>query len=112
MPTVTRSTRACSNRRRMEGLRWLTAAITAFVSRQIIPRRWLAASALLAAQGAPLAKNLRRLVCRSRQRLPRHPRGRARRSEEHTSELQSHSDLVCRLLLEKKNHRRLERAIH
>src|SRR5947207_9174568 len=27
--------------------------------------------------------------------------GRRRRSEEHTSELQSHSDLVCRLLLEK-----------
>src|SRR5436190_7590230 len=30
----------------------------------------------------------------------RYPLGR--RSEEHTSELQSHSDLVCRLLLEKK----------
>src|SRR5438034_2201418 len=29
-------------------------------------------------------------------------RGPADRSEEHTSELQSHSDLVCRLLLEKK----------
>src|SRR5215204_7811017 len=29
-----------------------------------------------------------------------------RRSEEHTSELQSHSDLVCRLLLEKKNTKR------
>src|SRR5438132_5539197 len=29
-----------------------------------------------------------------------------RRSEEHTSELQSHSDLVCRLLLEKKKTRR------
>src|SRR5436190_8993193 len=29
-------------------------------------------------------------------------RAGARRSEEHTSELQSHSDLVCRLLLEKK----------
>src|SRR5438034_11445427 len=28
--------------------------------------------------------------------------GRVDRSEEHTSELQSHSDLVCRLLLEKK----------
>src|SRR5438132_4663278 len=28
--------------------------------------------------------------------------GWATRSEEHTSELQSHSDLVCRLLLEKK----------
>src|SRR5438034_6034706 len=27
---------------------------------------------------------------------------RTARSEEHTSELQSHSDLVCRLLLEKK----------
>src|SRR5438034_6958538 len=31
------------------------------------------------------------------------------RSEEHTSELQSHSDLVCRLLLEKKkNHNNKE----
>src|SRR5260221_4780748 len=29
-------------------------------------------------------------------------RARQDRSEEHTSELQSHSDLVCRLLLEKK----------
>src|SRR5260221_4547933 len=36
--------------------------------------------------------------------LPRLPDDhlRAARSEEHTSELQSHSDLVCRLLLEKK----------
>src|SRR5437588_3395094 len=30
---------------------------------------------------------------------------RGTRSEEHTSELQSHSDLVCRLLLEKKKTR-------
>src|SRR2546430_6683372 len=30
------------------------------------------------------------------------PAARARRSEEHTSELQSQSNLVCRLLLEKK----------
>src|SRR5438034_6375218 len=29
------------------------------------------------------------------------------RSEEHTSELQSHSDLVCRLLLEKKKKNRV-----
>src|SRR5476649_3006667 len=29
------------------------------------------------------------------------PHLRPRRSEEHTSELQSHSDIVCRLLLEK-----------
>src|SRR5437588_8830689 len=34
--------------------------------------------------------------------MTEHPRGDASRSEEHTSELQSHSDLVCRLLLEKK----------
>src|SRR5919205_3269422 len=33
---------------------------------------------------------------------PRGPRSTPVRSEEHTSELQSHSDLVCRLLLEKK----------
>src|SRR5438034_8693398 len=31
------------------------------------------------------------------------------RSEEHTSELQSHSDLVCRLLLEKKKKKKKER---
>src|SRR2546427_9272513 len=32
-------------------------------------------------------------------------RRRARRSEEHTSELQSQSNLVCRLLLEKKKNK-------
>src|SRR2546430_5023097 len=32
--------------------------------------------------------------------------GRYQRSEEHTSELQSQSNLVCRLLLEKKNKRK------
>src|SRR5260370_15329807 len=38
-------------------------------------------------------------------RCPSHPRQAVRwRSEEHTSELQSHLNLVCRLLLEKKNH--------
>src|SRR5260370_6495919 len=35
------------------------------------------------------------------------PRVRAERSEEHTSELQSHLNLVCRLLLEKKNSNKL-----
>src|SRR3712207_8704599 len=40
----------------------------------------------------------------ARGRLPRSPAGagRLRRSEEHTSELQSRQYLVCRLLLEKK----------
>src|SRR5947207_7392989 len=52
-------------------------------------------------------------------RAPRHPvPGRASgRSEEHTSELQSHSDLVCRILLEKKKrmktrHRRRNALAH
>src|SRR5260221_9775185 len=52
-------------------------------------------------------------LCRRSPRRSRH-RGDRRhsvdesaddRSEEHTSELQSHSDLVCRLLLEKKNNK-------
>src|SRR6266576_6199408 len=44
-----------------------------------------------------------RSVCRSRECSPCAARGRSsRRSEEHTSELQSRRDLVCRLLLEKK----------
>src|SRR5438034_8089195 len=33
------------------------------------------------------------------------------RSEEHTSELQSHSDLVCRLLLEKKKKKQNNRTL-
>src|SRR5260221_3381022 len=46
-----------------------------------------------------------RLVLRTRTRVPgvkSKSHAQRRRSEEHTSELQSHSDLVCRLLLEKK----------
>src|SRR5438034_2608502 len=45
-----------------------------------------------------------------RRRQGKVPAGRARsalRSEEHTSELQSHSDLVCRLLLEKKKKKKI-----
>src|SRR5437588_3508204 len=34
------------------------------------------------------------------------------RSEEHTSELQSHSDLVCRLLLEKKKKKKMRAEQH
>src|SRR5438034_6932556 len=37
--------------------------------------------------------------------------GNAPRSEEHTSELQSHSDLVCRLLLEKKKKKKRQKQI-
>src|SRR5438034_6044989 len=45
----------------------------------------------------PSLENLPRALSAGKKRS-RSPR----RSEEHTSELQSHSDLVCRLLLEKK----------
>src|SRR5439155_24397262 len=41
--------------------------------------------------------------CNGRSARRRRRAGRARRSEEHTSELQSRGHLVCRLLLEKKN---------
>src|SRR5688572_33424574 len=46
------------------------------------------------------ASRLRGDPSRLRGHDPRHDR---QRSEEHTSELQSQSNLVCRLLLEKKN---------
>src|SRR2546430_12834081 len=39
------------------------------------------------------------------EKRPQHIGGNLKRSEEHTSELQSQSNLVCRLLLEKKKHR-------
>src|SRR5436190_18224603 len=43
--------------------------------------------------------------CRDGRGSLSHGRANFFRSEEHTSELQSHSDLVCRLLLEKKKNR-------
>src|SRR5690606_41763630 len=42
---------------------------------------------------------------------PEHHQGDLRRSEEHTSELQSRENLVCRLLLEKKNSRGLSPSV-
>src|SRR5437588_4838190 len=45
--------------------------------------------------------------CRSRSWSRSSSRSGTARSEEHTSELQSHSDLVCRLLLEKKKKRKI-----
>src|SRR2546430_11633650 len=47
----------------------------------------------------------------SRCNSPRASR-RIARSEEHTSELQSQSNLVCRLLLEKKENAHVQRAQH
>src|SRR5690606_41248784 len=47
----------------------------------------------------PRRRRRRRLALREGRRRDRQPHGR---SEEHTSELQSRENLVCRLLLEKK----------
>src|SRR5690606_39501928 len=63
-----------------------------------------------APRAVPVRRGARRL--RPDRRLQLHvgmgdgTRGGDRRSEEHTSELQSRENLVCRLLLEKKNVRR------
>src|SRR6476661_1854063 len=40
------------------------------------------------------------------------PDGQGKRSEEHTSELQSHLNLVCRLLLEKKKKKKKYKYLH
>src|SRR5260370_4443101 len=48
------------------------------------------------------SKNLRTPPCLDRYRRSSFRRLSGERSEEHTSELQSHLNLVCRLLLEKK----------
>src|SRR5438477_5177258 len=53
-----------------------------------------------------LFRSRTRAACRRFRRPPPQNAGRTLssvRSEEHTSELQSHVNLVCRLLLEKKN---------
>src|SRR2546430_11295008 len=54
----------------------------------------------VAPQGSPPARHS---MYRARRGNPRRSSSRVCRSEEHTSELQSQSNLVCRLLLEKKN---------
>src|SRR5690554_7163574 len=47
-------------------------------------------------------ENLESLIADSKQKLERQEQTQLKRSEEHTSELQSRPHLVCRLLLEKK----------
>src|SRR5258706_9263889 len=83
---------------------------TLFRSRRAPWWRWRATA-------STMRRGLRRRRCRSRSAVPRRSRngprtswcspttspGSHHRSEEHTSELQSLTNLVCRLLLEKKN---------
>src|SRR2546430_5061602 len=51
---------------------------------------------------SPTTASVRRFISRAMSSVAPTPTGCAPRSEEHTSELQSQSNLVCRLLLEKK----------
>src|SRR5690625_5514329 len=65
----------------------------------------------LAGPGGGCARRVGGAERRPAARGPRpRARDRPRRSEEHTSELQSRGHLVCRLLLEKKNTNMRERA--
>src|SRR5438067_7416154 len=56
----------------------------------------------LTARCLPIASTTRHSKPTYRSKVPALPARAANRSEEHTSELQSRFDLVCRLLLEKK----------
>src|SRR5947207_3845962 len=69
---------------------------TLFRSRSRAPARARSSSSIPCGQGRRRS-GARRATCTTRR-----SRSLSSRSEEHTSELQSHSDLVCRLLLEKK----------
>src|SRR5690242_21445953 len=51
-------------------------------------------------------------VLRRNARTSAHESARSVRSEEHTSELQSHVNLVCRLLLEKKKKKKQKLKLH
>src|SRR2546430_13455408 len=68
----------------------------------LFPYTTLFRSHLRPVRRAPGARHLRRLLDQERKRTVALARRRHRRSEEHTSELQSQSNIVCRLLLEKK----------
>src|SRR5262249_61618446 len=69
-------------------------------ARRARPRRQGAAVAAAAARACPALGAAQR---RPRARAHERRRAARRRSEEHTSELQSLTNLVCRLLLEKQN---------
>src|SRR2546430_9025103 len=85
--------------------RWLRARAAAQGPRD--DRAQLAAS--LVARRARVGARADRVGVRGRAHATRDDRAGGRRSEEHTSELQSQSNLVCRLLLEKKKNKNYTR---
>src|SRR5690349_23296036 len=73
------------------------------LTRAATSRRWATAASSCASSSVSPTRSARRRA-RSPSTTRCSERAPGRRSEEHTSELQSRRDLVCRLLLEKKNH--------
>src|SRR5437868_15088005 len=73
-------------------------SLIGFFGGQLLPHQWLRLLGV-----APIAIGIKKLFD-NRDDQPKS----ARRSEEHTSELQSRFDLVCRLLLEKKKKSRIQ----
>src|SRR5207237_8000186 len=72
----------------------------------LLPQRSAGMGAELQCAHQQILCELRKIAwCKCHTRHGRHSAGECR-SEEHTSELQSHLNLVCRLLLEKKKKKR------
>src|SRR5260221_2123416 len=76
---------------------WMASTLSTFQFRPVAtPAKYERNRRILLVRKSSRQKSWRRRL------VPRFTRLNNPRSEEHTSELQSHSDLVCRLLLEKK----------
>src|SRR5438105_12421501 len=73
--------------------------------------RWAShAAAVASIDSSSEGREVLRSALRFMVRPPRQDGAACSRSEEHTSELQSRVDLVCRLLLEKKKKKRKDRT--
>src|SRR5207248_11479331 len=75
-------------------------------SRRAKPMKPWQKPAISAKSCSPFSSLLRLPTASAATGTPLPKKGGGRRSEEHTSELQSPYDLVCRLLLEKKKHKK------
>src|SRR6267142_6223757 len=75
------------------------------------PRSTLFPYTTLFRSPSPPRRQARTFIARSHSASPSTKRARWR-SEEHTSELQSHVNLVCRLLLEKKKKKQIQQHIY
>src|SRR5438132_12809002 len=87
---------------------WALSFVFFFFMIRRPPRSTLFPYTTLFRSGGPAIETLAREGDPARFNFPR-PMIHDGRSEEHTSELQSHSDLVCRLLLEKKKDQKIRR---